>query len=252
MFCVDRLPILWEKSNRRRGGKVFIIWIKQNWLNIERRCMARTQHKSHVGGEWLGFHIHKHQVQVFSLLTYSNLSPAFHQCFSSGGAPAMNPSSVGFSRQSNLSARDCVGIPQVWVLPTQNSHTAPEEKEWNTPESLLCVVLFAVSYYRWFLVWILPWILALYRNSLQLLHHHHLLLIHFFIINCFPIQRQHEFLCANDVVEDHGMPSELGGEGSGSALEADRPPPALRESAATAWDQASPAGHQQLRKEHHC
>ncbi|KAF7661798.1 hypothetical protein LDENG_00254760 [Lucifuga dentata] len=49
--------------------------------------------------------------------------------FSSRGAPAMNPSSLGFSRQSNLSARRCVGIPKVWVLPTQDSQSAPEQKE---------------------------------------------------------------------------------------------------------------------------
>lgn len=90
--------------------------------------MVTTHHKSHVGGQCLGFHIHKHQVQVLSLLTYSNLSTAFHQGFSSGGAPSMNRSSVVFSRQSNLGARHCVGIPQVWVLPTQNSQTAPEAK----------------------------------------------------------------------------------------------------------------------------
>lgn len=54
--------------------------------------------------------------------------------------PDMNPSSLSFSRQCNLSARSCVGIPQVWVLHTQNSQTAPAQKEWKTPESLLCVV----------------------------------------------------------------------------------------------------------------
>lgn len=61
------------------------------------------------------------------------------RAFPQGGVPAMSPSYLGFSRQSNLSARCCVGIPQVWVLPTQDSQTAPE-KEWKTPESLLCVV----------------------------------------------------------------------------------------------------------------
>lgn len=75
----------------------------------------------------MGFAVRTHQAQTLSLLTYTELSSAFHQSFSSGGVPAMNPSSTGFGRQSNLSARHCVGIPQVWVLPTQNSQTAPEK-----------------------------------------------------------------------------------------------------------------------------
>jgi len=77
----------------------------------------------------MGFAICTHQAQTLFLLTNTELSQAFHQRFSSGAAPAMNPSSIGFSRQSNLSARHCVGIPQVWVLPTQNSQTALEKKE---------------------------------------------------------------------------------------------------------------------------
>ncbi|KAK1883618.1 Guanine nucleotide-binding protein G(z) subunit alpha, partial [Dissostichus eleginoides] len=60
--------------------------------------------------------------------------------YQEGAAPAMHPSSVGFSRKSNLSARRCVGIPQAWVLTTQDLQTAPEQKESNPPEPLLCVV----------------------------------------------------------------------------------------------------------------
>lgn len=111
-----------------------------------------THHKSHVGGEWGFFSIRTHQAQTLSLLTYAERSSAFLQSFSSGGAPAMNPSSLGFSRQSNLSARRCVGIPQVWVLPTQDSQTAPEQKEWNTPESLLCVVALLCLVLNWAVV----------------------------------------------------------------------------------------------------
>lgn len=107
------------------------------------RCRGLTRathHESHVGGERRSSAIRTHQAQTLSLLTYAELAQAFNWSFSSGGAPAMNPSSLGFSRQSDLSARRCVGIPQVWVLPTQDSQTAPEKEERKTPESLLCVV----------------------------------------------------------------------------------------------------------------
>lgn len=77
----------------------------------------------------MGFVIRMHQTRALSLLTQTELFSIFHQFLSSGGAPAMNLSSTGFTRLCNLSARHCVGIPQVWVLPTQNSQTAREKKE---------------------------------------------------------------------------------------------------------------------------
>lgn len=74
----------------------------------------------------------------------------------------------------------------------------------------------------------------------------------YFFLNCFSTKQQHEFLWAHHVVEDHGMPSELGGEGSGPALAANRPPLAVRKSETAAWDQAAVAGYKQLGQEHDC
>lgn len=50
--------------------------------------------------------------------------PELLQILPERGAPAMNPRSLGFSRKLNPSARHCVGIPKIWVLPTQDSQTA--------------------------------------------------------------------------------------------------------------------------------
>lgn len=116
----------------------------QNRPNLEQRwnrCRGLTRaarHKSHVGGERGSSAFRTHPARTLSLLTYAELAQAFIRSCSSGGAPAMNPSSLGFSRQSNLSTRHCVGIPQVWVLPTQDSQTAPEKEDRKAPEWLLC------------------------------------------------------------------------------------------------------------------
>lgn len=162
----------------------------------------------------------------------------------------MNPSSFVFSRQSNLSAKRCVGIPQVWVLPTQDLQTAPN-KEWENPELHSSV--------WWLSRLLLNW--SVVKFHLPLEQQQHLVKTPsdastesstYFIRNCFSTKQQHEFLWAHHVVEDHGMPSELGGEGSGPALAANRPPLAVRKSETAAWDQAAVAGYKQLGQEHDC
>lgn len=96
-----------------------------------------SHHKSHVG-EWGSFVVCTRQARTLSLLAFTDCSPGLLHSYFSGGVPAMNPSSLGFSVQASISARHCVDIPPVWVLPTQDLQTAPEQTAWNTPESLLC------------------------------------------------------------------------------------------------------------------
>lgn len=139
MFFLNFLSLLcfmcWQITDR-----------KDTTLTEMDDCRSQTReghHKNHAG-EWGGFGICTHQ-GTFSILSYFLSVQAFLQSYSSGGTPAMNPSSQVFSRQSNLTARHCVGIPPVWVLPTQNSQTAPEQKAWTFLKSLLCVVVLLSS-----------------------------------------------------------------------------------------------------------
>ena len=53
---------------------------------------------------------------------------ALLQSCSWGGAPAMNPSYLELSRQSNLGARRCVGIPQVCM---GSAHTVLTDCPWT-------------------------------------------------------------------------------------------------------------------------